>query len=58
MQTLEKAFVLSSLKYSETSLIINAYTEKSGRRAFIHKGFFKRKKQGNYLISFLEDYLF
>ena len=40
-----RGIVLHTVKYGETSLIVNAYTEKFGRQAFMVKGVRKSKKQ-------------
>jgi DNA repair protein RecO (recombination protein O) len=41
-----KAIVLSSLKYSDTSLIVKCYTEQEGIKSYIIKGILKAKKGG------------
>ena len=41
-----KAIVLSSLKYSDTSLIVKCYTEEEGLKSYIIKGVLKAKKGG------------
>jgi DNA repair protein RecO (recombination protein O) len=41
-----KAIVLSSLKYSDTSLIVKCYTEQEGIKSYIIKGVLKPKKGG------------
>ena len=41
-----KAIVLSSLKYSDTSLIVKCYTEQEGIKSYIIKGVLKAKKGG------------
>ncbi len=41
-----KAIVLSSLKYSDTSLIVKCYTELEGIKSYIIKGILKPKKGG------------
>ncbi len=41
-----KEIVLSSLKYSDTSLIVKCYTEQEGIKSYIIKGILKAKKGG------------
>ncbi|WP_299670661.1 DNA repair protein RecO [uncultured Polaribacter sp.] len=41
-----KAIVLSSLKFSDTSLIVKCYTEQEGVKSYIIKGILKAKKGG------------
>tara|TARA_B110000240_G_C13460627_1_gene436510 strand:- start:449 stop:1171 length:723 start_codon:yes stop_codon:yes gene_type:complete len=41
-----KAIVLSSIKYSDTSLIVKCYTEQEGLKSYIIKGVLKPKKGG------------
>ena len=41
-----KAIVLSTLKYSDTSLIVKCYTEQEGIKSYIIKGILKAKKGG------------
>jgi DNA repair protein RecO (recombination protein O) len=41
-----KAIVLSSLKYSDTSLIVKCYTKQEGIKSYIIKGVLKAKKGG------------
>lgn len=41
-----KAIVLSSLKYSDTSLIVKCYTAQEGLKSYIIKGVLKAKKGG------------
>lgn len=41
-----KAIVLSSLKYSDTSLIVKCFTEEEGIKSYIIKGILKAKKGG------------
>ncbi len=41
-----KAIVLSSLKYSDTSLIVKCYTEEEGVKTYLIKGVLKPKKKG------------
>jgi DNA repair protein RecO (recombination protein O) len=47
-----KAIVLSSLKYSESSLIVKCYTEELGLISFIERGVLKSKKRGNKMAHF------
>lgn len=44
MQTHTKALVLSTLKYSDSDLIVSCYTQQYGILSFILKGILKRKK--------------
>ena len=39
-----KAIVISTIKYSDTSLIVKLYTEKVGLVSFLLKGILKSKK--------------
>ena len=39
-----KAIVLSSLKYSDTSLIVKCYTQEEGLKSYLIKGVLKAKK--------------
>ena len=41
-----KAIVLSSLKYSDTSLIVKCYTQEEGLKSYLIKGILKAKKGG------------
>lgn len=41
-----KAIVLSSLKYSDSSLIVKCYTQKEGLKAYLIRGILKSKKGG------------
>lgn len=41
-----KAIVLSSLKYSDTSLIVKCYTQEEGLKSYLIKGVLKAKKGG------------
>ncbi|QOD60030.1 DNA repair protein RecO [Polaribacter haliotis] len=41
-----KAIVLSTLKYSDTSLIVKCYTEESGLKSYLVRGVLKAKKGG------------
>ena len=41
-----KAIVLSSLKYSDSSLIVKCYTQKEGLKAYLIRGILKPKKGG------------
>ena len=41
-----KAIVLSSLKYSDTSLIVRCYTEQEGVKSYLVRGVLKSKKGG------------
>ncbi len=43
-----EGFILSSVKYGETSLIFNVFTKEFGTKSFIKKGFFSLKKQKNH----------
>ena len=40
-----KAIVLSSIKYSDTSLIVKCFTEKEGIKSYLVKGVLKSKKR-------------
>lgn len=44
MQVTTKAIVLSSLKYSDTSLIVKAFTQKDGLKTYLLKGVLASKK--------------
>lgn len=41
-----KAIVLSSLKYSDTSLIVKCFTEQEGLKSYLVRGVLKAKKKG------------
>ena len=41
-----KAIVLSSLKYSDSSLIVKCYTQKEGLKSYLIRGILKAKKRG------------
>ncbi len=43
-----EGFILSSIKYGETSLVFNVFTKEFGIKSFIKKGFFNGKKQKNH----------
>jgi len=45
MQIKSKAIILSSLKYGESSKIIRAYTQQSGKMSFIAKGAYAKKSK-------------
>ncbi|MDR2121562.1 MAG: recombination protein O N-terminal domain-containing protein [Flavobacteriaceae bacterium] len=50
-----KAFVLSYLKYGDSSLIIRCYTEKFGFKSFILKNSFSGKRKKNHLLFILNE---
>ncbi|WP_298781190.1 DNA repair protein RecO [uncultured Polaribacter sp.] len=47
-----KAIVLSSLKYSDTSLIVKCYTELEGLKSYLIRGILKSKKGGLKIAHF------
>ncbi|TVZ56214.1 DNA replication and repair protein RecO [Lutibacter sp. Hel_I_33_5] len=49
-----KAIVLSSLKYSDSSLIVKCYTEKEGLKSYLIRGVLKAKK-GNIKAAYFQQ---
>lgn len=45
MRQTTQAIVLSGIKYSESSLILNVYTKNNGKQSLIYRGFYNKKNR-------------
>lgn len=50
-----KAFLLSYIKYGDTSLILRCYTEEYGFKSFILKNYFSKKYRKKYFLFILNE---
>ena len=46
-----KAIVLRKIKYSDSSLIVDVFTDLEGRKSFFIKGYWEKRKQNSKILT-------